>query len=77
MLPLAGDGLSELGMDREEIDMLLSVIEHRFSTRQTGSVWQLIKLNRYQEKYDKPSALSYLLQDYMALSESGAPVSTW
>jgi gamma-glutamyl:cysteine ligase YbdK (ATP-grasp superfamily) len=77
LLPLAADGLVELGVDRDEIDTLLGVIEHRLSTRQTGSSWQIERLHKHQAKYDKAAALGHLLKDYMALSDSEEPVSRW
>jgi hypothetical protein len=40
LLPKARRGLSTLGVDRDEIDTWLGVIEARSSTRRTGAAWQ-------------------------------------
>lgn len=77
MLPLAAEGLSELGVELPEIDRLLNVIDRRLANQQTGASWQLSDLARLREKNDKESALHKMLRNYMALSHSGEPVATW
>ncbi len=77
VLPLASDGLQELGVNNEEIDRLMQVIEHRLATKQTGSIWQLKHLQKLEDKMDKPAALKQLMVDYMVHSNSGTPVSKW
>lgn len=77
VLKKAADGLSELEVSSQEINQLLSVIEKRLTTRQTGSNWQLKRLAKYSTKYSKEKAIQYMLRDYLILSESGMEVSTW
>jgi hypothetical protein len=77
VLPMATDGLQELGVDANEIDRLMQVIEHRLATKQTGSVWQLKHLQKLEGRLDKPEALKQLMFDYMIHSDSGIPVSKW
>lgn len=77
VLPMASDGLQELGVDSNEIDTLMQVIEHRLATKQTGSVWQLKHLQKLDKTHKRNEALKYLMIDYMKLSESGLPVSHW
>ncbi len=77
LLPLAKEGLLELDINSTEADNMLSVIEKRLSTRQTGSQWQLQTLEKYKEKYDKDKALDYMLRDYLRRSEQGEPVAYW
>jgi len=77
VLPMASDGLQELGIDQHEIDTLMQVIEDRLANRQTGSVWQLKHLHKLEKTHSKDNALKQLIRDYMLLSESGHPVSTW
>lgn len=77
VLPMAGAGLQELGVDATEIARLMQVIDDRLSTKQTGSVWQLAHLDKLEASLDKPLALQQLVKDYMVLSESGEPVSQW
>jgi gamma-glutamyl:cysteine ligase YbdK (ATP-grasp superfamily) len=77
VLPLACDGLQEIGIDKHEIDPLMQVIEQRLATKQTGSAWQLKHLSKLEEKLAKPAALKQLVVDYMHHSDSGLAVSTW
>jgi gamma-glutamyl:cysteine ligase YbdK (ATP-grasp superfamily) len=77
VLPMAIDGLQEIGVDNKEIDRLMQVIEDRLATRQTGSVWQLNHLRKLEDILDKPQALKQLMFDYMTHSDSGIPVSKW
>lgn len=77
VLPIAVDGLVEIGVNSAEANRLMQVIEHRLSTKQTGSVWQLNRLQKLQQKYDKPEALQQMMIDYMLNSDMGHPVSQW
>nr|WP_136250963.1 hypothetical protein [Ningiella ruwaisensis] len=77
LLPEAETGLSQLNMDSTEISKYLGIIERRLASRQTGAQWQLKQLDKYQRKYDKSEALEWMLNDYMALSESNLPVAQW
>lgn len=77
VLPMAVNGLTEIGVSSGEANKLIQVIEHRLSTKQTGSVWQLKRLQKLQEKHDKPEALRQMMIDYMLNSDVGMPVSEW
>jgi hypothetical protein len=74
---MAVNGLTEIGVSSGEANKLIQVIEHRLSTKQTGSVWQLKRLQKLQEKHDKPEALRQMMIDYMLNSDVGMPVSEW
>ncbi|MBT1451277.1 hypothetical protein KJ365_10360 [Glaciecola sp. XM2] len=77
LLNSASDGLAEIGVDSSEINKLMSVIEQRISNGQTGSKWQLARLEHYHKKYDDVQAMRSMLTDYMEHSQLGDEVSTW
>jgi len=77
LLPMAADGLQQLGVDSSEIDRLMSVIQRRLANGQTGSNWQLARLNQYQQSLDNETALQRTLADYIVNSTQGEAVADW
>ena len=77
LLPVARRGLLAGGVDEEEIDALLAVIEERVRTRRTGADWQLGALARHEERMERPDALRAMLADYLEAQATGEPVHTW
>lgn len=77
LLPLAAKGLTELEVESKEIDRLIAVIEDRLATQQTGSVWQLDKLDEYEKDFSREQALSMMLKDYINNMKCGNAVSSW
>jgi gamma-glutamyl:cysteine ligase YbdK (ATP-grasp superfamily) len=77
LLPLAAQGLAKIGVDNYEINRLIRVIEQRLETKQTGSRWQLNRLNKYLETHDNETALTLMLDDYIVNSREGHPVAQW
>ena len=77
LLPRAADGLSTLGVEQREIDRLMAINENRLATGQTGSIWQLNTLSRYQQTQSTTQALHSMLQDYINNMTAGDAVYTW
>jgi gamma-glutamyl:cysteine ligase YbdK (ATP-grasp superfamily) len=78
LLPEARRGLVEAGVEAEEADRLLGVIEERAAAGQTGAVWQRRTLAALEgAKADREQALSELLERYLELQAGGEPVHTW
>jgi hypothetical protein len=77
LLNKAADGLAELSVDSAEINRLMSVVEQRLATQQTGARWQLARLDKYAVKHSKDKAMSFMLRDYMENSEQGNGVASW
>jgi gamma-glutamyl:cysteine ligase YbdK (ATP-grasp superfamily) len=77
LLPLAAAGLVSAGVDSEEADQLLSVIDRRVSSGQTGAVWQQRALTAMERYADRRTALRMLTHTYTELVTTGAPVHTW
>jgi gamma-glutamyl:cysteine ligase YbdK (ATP-grasp superfamily) len=78
LLPLAHDGLRELGMADSARERYLGVIEERCVARRTGSVWQRDTVALLEDRgADRSGALTAMLRDYMELMRAGEPVHTW
>lgn len=71
LLPMAKDGLSQLGIAREDIDYYLGIIEQRTKNGQNGAVWQ----RRYVEKHGKD--MHALTLAYEKNQLTGVPVHEW
>lgn len=76
LLASAAEGLSELGVSTLESSHLLSVIEQRLATGQTGAVWQLNKLSQLTGDSGHP-ACNAMLHQYVENSHAGHPIATW
>ncbi|WP_433260277.1 glutamate--cysteine ligase [Actinosynnema sp. CS-041913] len=77
LLPSAADGLSALGVERDEADGLLSVVAERIATGRTGAHWQQRAFEALRERSPAPRALRDLVRRYTALSALDQPVHTW
>ena len=71
ILPMAKDGLNQLGVARQDIDYYLGIIEQRTKNGQNGASWQ----RRYIEKYGKD--MQALTLAYEKNQQSGRPVHEW
>jgi gamma-glutamyl:cysteine ligase YbdK (ATP-grasp superfamily) len=71
LLPVARIGLSGLGLEAEEIDRYLGLIEARVRSGQTGAAW----LRRHHDATGWDFAR--LTSAYLAHQRSGAPVHEW
>lgn len=77
LLPVARSGLKAAGVDGEEIDVFLGVVERRLEAESTGARWQRLAWDALRPRMSEEEASARLLRSYMAASESGAPVSSW
>lgn len=77
LLPLAAEGLQQIGVDSTEIDRLMTTIERRLATKKTGSRWQLARLNKYLATHDSDTSLKLMLDDYIVNSIQGNAVAEW
>jgi hypothetical protein len=71
LLPMARQGLRGHGVDAEEIERWLGIVEQRVRTRRTGSGWQRAYVERHGRDFQP------MLADYLEHQRSGAPVSEW
>jgi len=77
LLPRARQGLACAGVQPEDSDPLLSLLEARVRTGRTGSVWQRRVLDALEPQCGRDEALTRLLERYLECSASGEPVHCW
>lgn len=70
-LPLARQGLRDFGLPDAEAEHYLGVVEARVRSGQTGSAWQLQRLERVG------GDLHHMMDDYLEHQRSGSPVHEW
>lgn len=76
-LPIAAEGLSDAGVDRQEIQNWIDVIRRRIRARTTGARWQVRTLTDLEKTCDRPTALCRMLEAYLQQARTGVPVSEW
>ncbi|MEX0617637.1 MAG: hypothetical protein WDZ76_09905 [Pseudohongiellaceae bacterium] len=77
LLPLAYEGLGNIGISDRESAYYLGVIEKRLNRNMTASIWQLKCLDRLQQHTDTPAAYYRMLELYCRQSEDNVPVAEW
>jgi gamma-glutamyl:cysteine ligase YbdK (ATP-grasp superfamily) len=77
LLPIAHRGLASAGVANDEAEPLLSVIEARVASRQTGAAWQRERYRSHLARSGAEVASGALVESYLALSQQGRPVHEW
>ena len=78
LLPMAREGLQDWGVDNDDIDRYLGIIEERTLNLQNGAEWQIRTWHQLLDNdYDRPEAARELVRRYLALSDEGNPIHTW
>jgi len=77
LLPMAEQGLKEVGIDAGDIERYLGVIERRVSSRQTGARWQLQSLEKMGEEGSAHERLRALVKSMVEQQQSGQAVADW
>ncbi|MDM7860484.1 glutamate-cysteine ligase family protein [Alteromonas sp. ASW11-36] len=77
VLPLAADGLRSIGVDQQDIDRYLTVVERRLAAQQTGASWQLSMLERVDDSLSPIAKLAALVEQYTLNNITGYPVADW
>lgn len=77
LLPLAERGLRSSGIDTEDIEHYLGIIERRVSTRRTGARWQLDSLAGMGNKGSEDERMRSLTSSMIKQQASGKPVHKW
>ena len=78
LLPMAREGLHAWGVDTDQTDRLLGVIEQRCLTSRTGASWQIATAAALEEGgADRPEALRQMTQRYIEHMHTNEPVHTW
>lgn len=76
LLPLAHEGLESWGVEADERDRLLGVIEQRCLTGVNGSEWFVHRMEQRTDQ-DRPDALRATLQEYRERMHTNEPVHSW
>ena len=70
LLPIAREGMLDLGIDADDIDRYLDLLRVRLQTGMNGAAWQLAHFSRYQD-------LFRLTAEYLEHQRTGMPVHEW
>jgi gamma-glutamyl:cysteine ligase YbdK (ATP-grasp superfamily) len=77
LLPAARAALVGAGVDSDEVDLHLSVIERRAASGQTGARWQRQAVRSLDRTEPRPRALARMVETYLAHSQANLPVHEW
>lgn len=78
LLPAAAAGLDVWGVDSEDRDRYLGVIDARVRCGRTGAAWQIEVVRRLEERgLERITALDEMTRRYVEHAHTGAPVHEW
>jgi hypothetical protein len=79
LLPRAHDGLAKAGVDPDERDRLLTIIEQRCLTGRNGATWQSRTFHQLFDAgdLDRFDALREVVRRYSSLMHENLPVHEW
>ncbi|MFD1211838.1 glutamate--cysteine ligase [Arthrobacter sp. GCM10027362] len=78
LLPMAANGLEQLGVDGELIGRYLDVLRTRTQSEQNGAAWQIAALRRFEASgLDRSTALTEMTRHYWENMHTNQPVHTW
>ncbi|HET7668152.1 MAG TPA: hypothetical protein VFK56_19225, partial [Mycobacterium sp.] len=78
LLPTAAAGLDAWGVDADDRDRYLGVIEARVRSGRTGAAWQTEAVRRLEERgLQRIAALHEMTRRYAEHAHTGAPVHEW
>lgn len=77
LLPLAREGLQESGIDQDDIDRYLGVLEDRVTHRRTGARWALESLEEMSGHGTADQRLRCLVGSMVEQQAGGGPISEW
>jgi len=77
LLPIAGEGLAQHGIAREDITRYLGIIEKRVRSGRTGAQWSLNSLAEMRKAGTSDEALTALTAAMVSRQKVGMPVHEW
>ncbi|MCL6415343.1 hypothetical protein MIB92_06750 [Aestuariirhabdus sp. Z084] len=77
LLPVARQGLQGLGIEKNESDHHLNLIERSADISRNGALWQLQSLQQLRQSYKPSAALSALVDAYFDRQQGNLPVCDW
>jgi CBS domain-containing protein len=76
LLPIARKGLESIGIDNDDIDLYLGIIERRVYGS-SGAEWQVRNFRKLKELHGNDQALRILCQEMSKNQNDNTPVSDW
>jgi hypothetical protein len=76
LLPLADEGLADIGVAEEERAPLLGIIRDRLDSNTTPAAWQRRTLEGFGN-IPRHEALRKLVEKYVIMAATGNPVTEW
>jgi hypothetical protein len=78
LLPTAAAGLDAWGVDADDRDRYLGIVEERVRCRRTGADWQIAAVRYLEERgLERIAALHEMTRRYVEHAHTGAPVHEW
>ena len=77
LLPLARQGLSDVNVNRQDIDKFLGIIEERIRSGQTGAQWMLSSFSATDGPVPRDFRYRALTENILQQQKKGNPVHTW
>jgi len=77
LLPLAADGLESSGIDADDIDKYLGIIDERVDSQQTGSQWMLDSFHTMDEDRGLAERVAAVTAGEIERQNEGEPVHEW
>ena len=78
LLPMAHEGLQQLGVSTAVRERYLGVIEARCASGVNGASWQIDAVRRFEDRgADRSTALQRMLEHYVKAMHTNEPVHTW
>ena len=77
LLPIAEQGLCQLGVGDAEIEQQMSIIRGGLESQINGAQWQINMFDRLLKTEDRKTALSQLVEHYYRQYQIGKPVHEW
>ena len=77
LLDSAKQALQRIGIDENDIEHYLGVIEARLHNGQTGAAWQRDSFAHFRGQHSRPEAMHKMLESMMTNAKSKRPVHEW
>jgi len=77
LLPLANQGLYDAGIDSNDIDKYLGIIENRVGNRQTGAQWILNSYSKLKNKGTQTEQLTAITAAIYKNQQKNKPIHRW
>lgn len=77
LIPLAESGLKSVGIESQEIEKYLGVVQKRVESRQTGADWIIKSLRQLRQKHNSAESILMITQATHENNKSGKPGHEW